>query len=228
MRLNFDFDIKGSQAKIKTFQHAINPAIAETLSLMVTHLKFRNFEKRLAPNLEIAEKSGKLRPFTRTATLFKKANKNNLQATLFMKDIQADYLKYAMKRENYNLKLPTRQFLIVPDEDFAHRKKYGQPNKRGGVKKHPRMFWLKNKKGGHTLFRRYGKGRKMAGTYDRNMKAAWHTTRSAKYNKKTLNYYDGAISYINKRGEFYRGVYIKEIKRRAIKAFKSRGFKSFL
>lgn len=228
MRLNFNFDIKGSQAKIKMFEHAINPAIAETLSLMVMHLKFRNFEKRLAPNLEIAQNSGKLRPFTKTATLFKKATKNSLQATLYMKDTQADYLKYAIKKENFNLKLPSKQFLIVPDDNFAHRRKYGQPNKKGGVKNHPRMFWLENKKGGNTLFRRYGKGRKMEGRYDRNMKAAWHTTRSAKYNKKTLNYYDGAISYINKRGEFYRGVYIKEIKKKAINAFKSRGFKSFL
>ena len=220
MRVNFKFDVKGNREKMKLLSRSINVGTRNILTMMVKDLKFQSFEKKIAPNLEIARKSGKLRSFTEKTTLFRQATLKKLQATLYMKDIQADYLKYTTKEENFNIRLPKRNLVMIPDESYPHRKKAGQPNKHGGIKK-DRMFWLTEKNGLPALYRRYGKGRKMEGGLDKNLKRAWFSARSTKYSNKNLDYYGGSLRYLKGKSGHYRNQFIKQIKKDALRRIKN-------
>ena len=90
-------------------------------------------------------------------------------------------------------KLPTtKPNLIVPDAQYSRRRSYGQPQKRGGIKR-PKDFWLPNKNGGYSLYERKGG----------KLKAIWHTAKRFDYAKSTLPYYADMKEYVKRKRKHY-------------------------
>ena len=186
------FDSRRFGEDTRALKRAIPRAIKKVIDHVAKDVR-ENYMKVTAPNLEIAKQSGKLRPFTKNAVLYKKARINNLVSHVYMKTLQHDYLKNTIDKGRVRTRIPKKANLIIPDKDYRRRRSYGQPQKRGGVKR-ANDFWLRNRHGGFTLFER----KKRTG-----LNPIWHTARMANYTGATLHYYRDAERYIDKKQKRY-------------------------
>jgi len=143
---------------------------------------------KLIPKLDVVQKSGTTRPFTKSAPRYKANYKGRLLTLIYINREQATYLRNAVdskgnKRGMYT-KYPNGKYLLYPEKDFKHNLRYGQPNKKGGVVRKG-DFSLPNKHGGRTLFKRQGK----------NLIAKWHFVNQIRFKRRTFRFYNGLHSW---------------------------------
>jgi hypothetical protein len=192
MNIKMKFDSKQFDKDSLALQKAIPKAIKFTVDEIAKDLKI-NFQEKTVRELDIVNKSGKLRPYTKNAVLFKKAKLSNLTSSVYMKPIQYEYLKYTIDKNRSRTKVPTNKpNLIIADTQYNRRRSYGQPQKRGGIKR-AKDFWLPNKNGGYSLYERKGG----------KLKAIWHTADRFDYSRITLPYYSDMFKYVKKKKKHY-------------------------
>ena len=192
MQIKLKFDSKKLSKDTAALQRAVPRAIKKVLDFAAKDVR-ENYIKETVPKLDIVRSSGKTRPFTKNAVLYKSARINNLVSTVYMKPLQYEYLKNTIDKGQVKIRTPKRDNLLIPDRSYGRRRSYGQPQKRGGVKR-AKDFWLRNKHGGFTLFER----KKRSG-----LNAIWHTAKFANYTGATLHYYRDAERLLRKKEKRY-------------------------
>jgi|TARA_B100001063_G_C16715788_1_gene530617 hypothetical protein len=203
MQFKLKFDDKTLKKQSRLLQKNIPRAVKKVIDSVAFDLQ-ENFKKQTVKKLDIVKKSATIRPFTKNAVLYKKSKINNLISTVFINDKKYEYLKYTIDRDMARARLPKKGNLLVPDDTYKRRRSYGQPQKRGGVKKE-KDFWLKNRHGSFTLFERK-KGKPL--------NAIWHTTKVINYHTPTLDYYDDMFAYLKKKEKYYTQVFFPKTLRR--------------
>lgn len=193
MEIKMQFDTKQFMIDSKSAQRAVPRAIKFVVDSVAKDLR-TNYQEKTVRKLDIVQETSKLRPFTKNAVLFKRANLKNLTSHVFMKDLQYEYLKHTIDKGMVRFRNPKRNYLLVPDKGYNRRKSYGQPQRRGGVKRE-NDFWLPNRHGGFTLFERKGG----------KLKPIWHTANGLKFTDATLPYYSDMMKYIKKKSKYYTG-----------------------
>jgi len=211
MEFKMKFDTRSFDKDVKNMNRAIKKSIKEVIDFAVIDLR-ENYQEVTVKKLDVVRNSGRLRPYTKNAVLYKKAKLKDLVASVYMKKAQYEYLKNTIDEKQVKFKSPKKENLIVPDKDYRRRRSYGQPQKKGGIKR-AGDFWLPNRHGGYTLFER----NKRAG-----LRPIWHTTKYFRYDEPTLPYYADMFRLLRKKEKYYTGRLFRNRVKKNLKSFKKK------
>lgn len=85
------------------------------------------FQAKSAMDAQIKQKLDRPMPFTQRATKYKKSNKRNLEAIIFIQDNQAEYLKYVFSS---GIRKPKKKAIPTPTKKIRLNKYGNLPRKK--------------------------------------------------------------------------------------------------
>ena len=210
------FDTKKVDKHLRKVQKAIPRATKVVIDSVVIDM-YKNFRDKTAKATDIVSSGNAVRPYTRSASRYKRAKINELVSHYFINkkssgsgSSQYEYLKNTIDKGMVRMRTPTKQNLLVPSKTYNRKRRYGQADKKGGIDIRPKDFWLPNRHGNYTLFERRGG----------KLNPLWHTTRRYNYDRPTLPFYADAIKLFQKKQKYYTGKFFnREIQKRVGKKY---------
>lgn len=212
MEIRVKFDTRKVNKHLHSVQKAIPRATKVVIDSIVIDM-YKNYRERTAGATDIVGKGNSIRPYTKSASRYKRARINELISHYYINKrstkssgvSQYEYLKNTIDKGMVRTRTPKRQNLLVPSKSYNRRKRYGQADKRGGIDVRPKDFWLPNRHGNFTLFERRGG----------KLNPLWHTTKRYTYTKPTLPFYEDAFKLFQKKQKYYTGKFFnREIQKR--------------
>ena len=214
MQIKIKFDTSGFDKHEKAVRKAIPRAIKTVIDGVAFDL-MKNYRKETATKTDIVGSGNAVRPYTKSASRFKKSKINELISHVYLNAknsgssgvSQAEYLKNTIDKGMVRMRTPTKQYLLVPSKTYNRRRRYGQADKKGGIDIRPKDFWLPNRHGNKTLFERKGG----------KLNPLWHTTRRYTYSRPTVPFYGDMFSYFNNKKNYYAGKFFRKQLRQRLK-----------
>ncbi len=205
MQIKMKFDTRGFNKLEKDVKKNMPKAIKTVIDGVAFDL-MTNYRNKTASGTDIVRDGNKLRPYTKSASRYKRAKLKNLVSQVYLNNkpsgkgmSQYEYLKNSIDKGMVRTRTPKKQYLLVPSKTYNRRKKYGQADKHGGIDIRAKDFWLPNRHGNKTLFERKGG----------KLNPLWHTVRGYRYSKPTVSFYGDAFAYFNKKKNYYSGKFFR-------------------